>query len=810
MTFLRVDAGFIGEAFLGHKGFGLPEQPRLLPELVILPFKTDGILFVGAKVPQLIRGKAARSLVQSLLKHLDGTRTLAELSALLPEVPVRHLHDSVALLHSRGLLEDGRPSAQAPAALVDVEAFLGRYIDVTRVNGNRGQALGRVRAARVLVGGSEESAVDEFVTLLRACGMDSARRGLDADITFGGFDLVIGIATGDEDTANSLVDAACRQGIHGVHIRIAGDGAQIGPLLLPPRSVCRSCYSKRCAPLRGDPTADDVSYWLGMAAQQILNHVAKIVASLNYHDSLVCKRDVVTGEISSEIDIIVRRPGCDACGMSGSHLDPESPAHTAWVVYTNIEMPCRDLLAPKDFQGHFEASNVALERTAFDAIDGAAVIPLQAALPLTEGRAAIQDAASGVDLTRLTSLIQRAFGYSTHDGELRKIAPSGGNLGSPDLFVAAFDVEGLPPALYHYDGPRHRLEKVGGIVEESVLAGIGATVLPKCLLIAAGRLGRLYSKYRDRGYAFAYLDSGVALMYVHEIAATLGLAVHEFPDIDDDRLAQLLGLPTEYEEYVLTFALALGGTRGNMREAPCPILENKSPVPRPTKPGRTLFSLLEAAKRPSAGKASHQPVRPATSRRPVVEPAASLDRAMLSRHAVRNYAEMPIPAAELRRFVMLAAGVNDHRLDAGAAPPVIRLWLAVRLGDSELPAGLFEGSLERPGELTRRASLSLEDMHACTSQASLAAAPATFFLVGNLGQHLVDRGARGYRELLQQAGAVAARVWLAAEAIGIGACAGGGLMPIGIRELAGLDGFMDCPLFSIHLGYPKVGVASGK
>src|SRR5207253_9961343 len=102
-----VDANWIGRAFADDRDLRLPERPRLIPELLVLPVGADGLLFVGAEEEQVIRGRSARGALRSLLPELDGRRTLAELAQALP-LSATQLTGMVSLLFSRGLLEDGQ------------------------------------------------------------------------------------------------------------------------------------------------------------------------------------------------------------------------------------------------------------------------------------------------------------------------------------------------------------------------------------------------------------------------------------------------------------------------------------------------------------------------------------------------------------------------------------------------------------------------------------------------------------------------------------------------------------------------------
>ena len=152
---------------------------------------------------------------------------------------------------------------------------------------------------------------------------------------------------------------------------------------------------------------------------------------------------------------------------------------------------------------------------------------------------------------------------------------------------------------------------------------------------------------------------------------------------------------------------------------------------------------------------------------------------------------------------MVGLGDDFHRAmkDAGAPALGLRSWLVVRVGSGSLPAGVYEYDATAPAELSPvRAGVTRDDMERCLVQGSLADAPAMIFVTCDLRDALEERGARAYREVLIQAGAVVARCWLAATAYGLGACATAGIMEDGLRSLAGVDGYRACPLFTLTLG----------
>src|SRR3954447_12283567 len=83
----------------------MPKRPRFLRELVAVEMG-DGLLIEGTDEQQVLRGSAAKTLLPKLIPALDGTHTTEELAALYPQLPSRAIHNAVALLYTRGLLED--------------------------------------------------------------------------------------------------------------------------------------------------------------------------------------------------------------------------------------------------------------------------------------------------------------------------------------------------------------------------------------------------------------------------------------------------------------------------------------------------------------------------------------------------------------------------------------------------------------------------------------------------------------------------------------------------------------------------------
>src|SRR6266446_1435955 len=152
-----VPAEYLGSVLLSDPEVEAPRKPRLPPEIVVLPFGPDKLIFEGAKRTQVLSGTSSRTLLIAVLKQLDGTRTWDEIAASVPQASLEDINNIVTLLFSCGLLEDGLSPAP-PDGLGELDSFFGRFVDVTRNNRNRGEAMTRLHGAEVALAGSRSAA----------------------------------------------------------------------------------------------------------------------------------------------------------------------------------------------------------------------------------------------------------------------------------------------------------------------------------------------------------------------------------------------------------------------------------------------------------------------------------------------------------------------------------------------------------------------------------------------------------------------------------------------------------------------------
>jgi SagB-type dehydrogenase family enzyme len=773
----RVDAEWMGHAFARDRDLRLPERPRIIPELLVLPFGGDGAIFFGAEDDQVVGGRSARRVVEELRRHADGTRTLAELATVVPSLSAEHLRSALTLLASRGLLEEGE--VQAPAAedeLGDTRAWLGRFVDVTRSNRNRDEALERLRTSRVRLLGP--------ATLLHALGRELEAAGVplvDAGPT-------LTVAVSDEQTPPPTGTGPV------FSVRLGAEEAEVGPLLAPGRSACPRCFARMHPQPRGVMDPDRARYFISHAGLQIVQLLAAIAQPALAGTFRAYRFD--QGELVSEQRHAPPLPGCSACGIGGPMLAPDDPRLLAWIYHWSTVLPVRECVTPKAHQMHYRIANVELAREAKAPWRRDSGVRLPEPDPLTASRSWNTPTRAGAEaptLAELATVLHAGAGEVGEGADRRRLAPTGGNLGSVDLWVAARRVSGLAPGVYHYDPPRHRLERVAPLPGDR---GAPAEI------IGTGALARCAQKYGAFAYRLMYCDSGVALAHLHAAAAALGLCVREDAGLDELCLARTLGFAAAWERPLPTFVLLLGAAEAPPAAAPR-VAQRPATLARRAYSESVLDLLLDETARSAALPPG--PSSPAPSRPRALAPLGSVLR---RRRAVREYRAEAVDGSLASDLALEAALFLRERVAGGAAACFVRPRLAVARPAADLESGLYEVDVDA-GRIVWRGQFSPQAMRRANNQHSLGEAPCALFFVGDFAAAIDAHGARGYRVMAQHAGAAAGHSWLHATALGLGGTAAGGVIVGGLREAAPLEVYRECPLLAFHFGLPAEGMFLG-
>jgi SagB-type dehydrogenase family enzyme len=159
-----------------------------------------------------------------------------------------------------------------------------------------------------------------------------------------------------------------------------------------------------------------------------------------------------------------------------------------------------------------------------------------------------------------------AEGYEVY----RRNVPSGGNLGSVELYPIVFDVDHLRPGVYHYDALDHALESLfHGDLRQSVRDEVvyqAEFADAAVLVVVSSQVGKIAAKYGDRALRIALLDAGHVGAQLQLGCAALELPCCGTAGTIEDRLHEMIGIDGKTE--IVTFAVAIGGRRPSDEDGP--------------------------------------------------------------------------------------------------------------------------------------------------------------------------------------------------------------------------------------------------
>lgn len=365
-----------------------------------------------------------------------------------------------------------------------------------------------------------------------------------------------------------------------------------------------------------------------------------------------------------------------------------------------------------------------------------------------------------------------------------RAAPSAGALYAGEVYAAAERVRGLAPGLYHFAVLERALVRLreGPVLSEVARAleepgRIGGAAFAVLLTNVFARYG---VRYANRGYRYALIDTGHIAENLRLAAASEGLGEAGFTRFHDGQLDSLLGLDGRAE--AVCFVAAVGAAAGPAPRGAAPTRDLVESDPDAgLAPGRSVLRYHEATRlvwstgaprtaaetlrraAPGASGAAEPPAGLAGEPLPRrADPPLSVDAAIRARRSPLVFGPEAIDAADLG-FV-LAMARADARLERAAGVELFATAHRVR----GVAPGLYASDgrrlwLRRAGDL--REAL----VETCLGQEKAGRAAAAIFMVARPAEVAAQVGARSYRDLLVECGAIGERIYLAAESIGLAA-----------------------------------------
>lgn len=377
-----------------------------------------------------------------------------------------------------------------------------------------------------------------------------------------------------------------------------------------------------------------------------------------------------------------------------------------------------------------------------------------------------------------------------------RVNPSSGNLHPTEFHLLIAD------GLYHYRPSSHMLERRAS-------RKIPQTRRAPIVFVLTSIAWREAWKYQDRAYRYCLHDIGHAWQSVTLAARAMGCTSYAVGDFPDDDIAELCRLSKdEWPMLILELSGELhgesiptsldgewhGGVPNQLSRETIvyPHIEEIHAATklnrhmRAAEPARTGSGEIELAPPASSGRLFGDAARSRRSALDFIGGMRTITPAQLS--AVLRAALQPLDADfASTRFIQLYLYV--HRVD-DLAPGVYRYWPESL--EPESP-GL---ELVKPGDQRfAAAGLSLgQDLagNACVA----------FSMIADIDRAVRAFGDRGYRYVHFEAGAIGQRLYLAAEALGLGATGIGAFFDDAVHgylDLAPEDGQV---VYHFAIGYP--------
>jgi SagB-type dehydrogenase family enzyme len=422
---------------------------------------------------------------------------------------------------------------------------------------------------------------------------------------------------------------------------------------------------------------------------------------------------------------------------------------------------------------------------------------------------------TAMDVRLLSQVLMSAYGFTAKQkmggqNYRYRSVPSAGALYPAEIYLAWPGLFDLQQGLYYYDINgfslvRLRSADLSSILRQAMPLEASAAQLVSFLL--SGIFFRSAWKYRQRAFRYVLLDIGHLIENLSLSLKLFGISSSVHYDFDDASLGRLAGLDGKREA---CFACV------NVR------LDSTAPPPDTTMPAGGLPPLPETVQQASRAavretrykeieaiyRISSQHVVPAvktpadlqvmdqdpnewfpilkTDKRPDSKPPFA--EIVRQRRSKRNFIAAPFPAKGFMKLLDLLCAFPAEGTGEGAGAGAY-LKIGFLAGNVEgLDPGFYMLSRTRrayglvaPGMLTEKMA------SVCLDQAWLKFASLHFLFMANLRALDTNRGPRGYRHVMMDAGRLGQRLYLGATALGAGCCGIGALYDDEARNLLSLN-----------------------
>jgi len=543
----RIDAQEMGRAVQFDPQMQPPRHPRISASFVMMPYGEDGLLIDGAVEKQLFRGRGAKIVLPAVIELCDGHNSLQDIARALPSFPPEAVYNAVALLYSRGMLQEGPIPSDFERSVV---SFIDRHIDFTRANENTEQVCVRLDCTTVAAYGDAEFA-QALSEQIEASGMHMVRDATDVCA------MAVGFWEGPEGLSHAREQAIqlWEKGIPLVLSILDGEKLSI-VFLEPEETICIDCLLGQMRRLprtttdspRGATRRAYLRRMAGIYTAMEIFFLRSLLAPTYLASNIV--KSMELGTLRSESIPFARVPFCKTCDATETDREPVINYVSQYESF--VQFPSRKYINPKDHQNHYKPSNISLTRE-YKHFPSSPRRPLKPReeLPL------LVEAVSAKDLDALALLLMYTNGVKETAERVKRWAPTGGNLGSPAVYFLNEGIASLDRAVYFYDPFEHELVQVAKLLPE--LRHTWMLPPPETnwgWLVFTGSYERVSKKYRDFAFKIICLDAGVALAQARTASDAAGIRLELCNYWEEQPLRE--GIQVRNWQEIVTMVVGIG------------------------------------------------------------------------------------------------------------------------------------------------------------------------------------------------------------------------------------------------------------
>ncbi|HEX3409598.1 MAG TPA: SagB/ThcOx family dehydrogenase [Candidatus Binataceae bacterium] len=403
------------------------------------------------------------------------------------------------------------------------------------------------------------------------------------------------------------------------------------------------------------------------------------------------------------------------------------------------------------------------------------------------------DAETPLTLEAITRILFCAYGLTRsksvggEDYHFRAAA-SAGALYPIEIYLAASEVEGTEPGLYHFSPADLKLRGLRRGDWRDYLSAAAATrpalAEARAIVILSAIFWRSAWKYRARAYRYCFWDAGTVLANLSAAANADAVPLEIVTAFEDAPIERLIEVDADREGIICMVPLGRSHTGSESRAsagaqtaAPLPPLElDTVPLSAQEKAYDDLLTIQRASRLASAAEVSAvaaAALRPerAADESPAIAPptlpatdSLGLGETILRRGSTRTFAREAIGAEELATIMATSRAplLTDF-------PSMVEPYLIVNAIDDLAPGAYYYRRSTGDLVLLKAGDFRAEAGYLCLEQALGADCSALICYMTNLERALDALGNRGYRNAHLEAGIHGGRAYLAAYSLGRGA-----------------------------------------